>query len=75
LNARGNSATLGPRICQSESGNAGTWTLVKAEEIQANRFKIAAIRHNTSLGIPYTARVAWAAIGKRILRQPRRAID
>jgi hypothetical protein len=54
-----------PTILVAESGNAGTWTLVKAEEIQPNRFKVAAIRHDTSLAIHYTARVAWAAIGKR----------
>jgi hypothetical protein len=46
-------------------GIAGTFTLVKAERIEAARVDAAAIRHNPSLGIRYTARVAWAAIGKR----------
>jgi hypothetical protein len=39
--------------------------LVKAEEIRADQFKIAAIRHNTSIAEPDTARIAWTAMGKR----------
>lgn len=53
-----------PAIVVSESGSAGTWIVVKAEDIQQNSFAVAGLRYAAGSNKPYHAQIAWVAVGK-----------